>query len=102
MVEHIKFSMGSDEVLSILQESSDAENEFGKEYWKSGLKAEAMEHFKNEATLEIAIKAVKKQVSVETIKIAGRCYRCGVCKNFVVHKAIYCDNCGQRLYWEET
>lgn len=99
MVEHIKFSMESDEVLSILQESSDVENEFGKEYLKSGLKEEAMEHFKNEAVLEIAIKAVKKQVPVQPIHIAGRCYRCGVCNNFVVHKAIYCDNCGQRLYW---
>lgn len=48
MPEQIKFEMDSDEILGILQESSDAESKLGKECWKTGLKEDAMKHFKNE------------------------------------------------------
>lgn len=105
MAEQIKFEMDSDEILGILQKSSDAESKLVKECWKTGLKEDAMKHFKNEAAFRIASNAVNKQVPVKPIKItANRVYRCKSCSYLITsvpNATKYCDQCGQRLYWEE-
>lgn len=50
MAEQIKFELDSDETFDILKDIGDAENELGKQCWKDGLKAQAIEYFKHEAT----------------------------------------------------
>lgn len=71
MAEQIKFELDSDETFDILKDIGEAENELGKQCWKDGLKAQAIEYFKHEATCEIAIKAIKKQIPMKPIKITA-------------------------------
>lgn len=109
MAEQIKFEMDSDEAFEILKDIGEAENELGKQCLKDGLKAQAIEYFKHEATCEIAIKAIKKTIPMKPTRIekgnyVSDIYRCECCKQFVAVVPMvtkYCDNCGQRLYWEE-
>lgn len=109
MAEQIKFEMDSDEVLDILKKKGNTEHELGTNLWKNGLKIAAMGCFKSEAALEIAIKAVKKQIPmkptrIEKGKYVSEIYKCECCKQLVAVVPMvtkYCDNCGQRLYWEE-
>ena len=100
MPEQIKFEMDSDEILGILQESSDAESKLGKECWKTGLKEDAMKHFKNEAAFRIASNAVNELVSVKPIKII-ECKSCSYRIACVPNATKSCDQCGQSFYWEE-
>ena len=109
MDEQIKFEMDSDEVFDILKDIGEAENELGKQCLKDGLKAQAIEYFKHEATCEIAIKAIEKTIPMKPARIkkgtyASDIYRCECCKQLIAVIPMatkYCDNCGQRLYWEE-
>ena len=105
MAEQIKFELDSDEALGILQESSDAESKLGKECWKTGLKEDAMKHFKNEAAFRIASNAVNELVSVKPIKIIeNRVYKCKSCSYHIAcvpNATKPCDQCGQSFYWEE-
>ena len=67
MAEQIKFKfeLDSDGTFDNWKDIGEAENELGKQCWKDGLKAQAIEYFKHEATCEIAIKAIKKTNSNE-------------------------------------
>lgn len=107
MAEQIKFKfeLDSDETFDILKDIGEAENELGKQCWKDGLKAQAIEYFKHEATCEIAIKAIKKQIPMKPIKItANGVYKCKSCSYLIAcipNATKYYDQCGQRLYWKE-
>ena len=76
MAEQIKFKfeLDSDETFDILKDIGEAENELGKQCWKDGLKAQAIEYFKQSCSYLIAC---------------------------IPNATKYCDQCGQRLYWKE-
>lgn len=69
MNEQMKIIMDLDEAICVLKRLSKAEDELVTEFRNCGMQEEMMEHFRNECALEIAIKAMKKQVSVSRFSV---------------------------------
>ena len=51
------------------------------------------------------IKAIKKRIAMKPLPAIEGMYtfkRCPTCRNALVFKNNYCDECGQKLDWEAT
>lgn len=64
MDEQMKITMDLDEAICVLKELSKEREELVTTFRNLGMQEAEMEHFRVECALEIAIKAMKKQVSV--------------------------------------
>lgn len=69
MDEQMKITMDLDEAICVLKGLSRAEEELVTKFRACGMQEEMMEHFRVECALEIAIKAMGKQVSVSRFSV---------------------------------